>query len=109
MNIKYSMVSRRTIVNGTAFVRMTEIAELCRVHPHIIHRFVHLGLIEPAGRDENSREWIFEQDVISLVRKIIRLRNELGINYAGIGVVLDLLSRIDRLEAQIRMMQEPLS
>ena len=37
-----------------------------------------------------------------LVRKIIRLRNELGINYSGVGVVLELLSRIEILEARIR-------
>jgi len=35
------------------------------------------------------------------VRRIMRLRRDLGINYAGIGVVLDLLARIETLEAQL--------
>jgi DNA-binding transcriptional MerR regulator len=88
---------------------MSQIADLCNIHPDVIDRFVQLGLVDPAGRDENSEEWIFQREVIPLVRKIIRLRNELGINYAGIGVVLDLLSRIEQLEAHIRMIQPPSS
>jgi len=86
---------------------MTEIAELCNTHAYIIDRFVRLGLVDPVGPDENSEQWAFQREVIPQVQKIIRLRNELGINYAGIGVVLDLLSRIEQLEAQIRMMQGP--
>lgn len=109
MTAKYSMVLRRCVAGGTASVGVTEIADLCNTHAYIINRFVCLGLVDPTGRDENSEEWIFQREVIPLVRKIIRLRNELGINYAGIGVVLDLLSRIEELEAQIRVMQEPSS
>jgi len=106
MTVKYSMVLKQAGVNRTSSVRVTEIADLCNTHPHIIDRFVCLGLVDPAGRDENNEEWIFQREVIPLVRKIIRLRNELGINYAGIGVVLDLLSRIEQLEAQIQVMQD---
>lgn len=106
MTVKYSMVLKQAGVNRTSSVRVTEIADLCNTHPHIIDRFVCLGLVDPAGRDEHNEEWIFQREVIPLVRKIIRLRNELGINYAGIGVVLDLLSRIEKLEAQIRVMQD---
>jgi MerR family transcriptional regulator, heat shock protein HspR len=40
------------------------------------------------------------------LRKILRLRNELGINWAGIGVILDLLSRIEQLEARIRDLEK---
>jgi hypothetical protein len=35
----------------------------------------------------------------------MRLRKELGINYAGVGVVLELLSRIEKLEARIRQLE----
>jgi DNA-binding transcriptional MerR regulator len=87
-------------------VRITEIAELCNIHPGVIDRFVQLGLVDPAGRDENGTEWIFSRDAVSMVQKILRLRADLGINYAGIGVVLDLLSRIEQLETRIREMEK---
>jgi len=45
---------------------------------------------------------LFDSEVIPLLWRILRLRNELGVNYAGIGVILELMSRIEALEARIR-------
>jgi hypothetical protein len=42
---------------------------------------------------------------VPLIAKIIRLRNELGINYSGVGVVLELLERINTLENRIRELE----
>lgn len=75
---------------------ITEAARRCDIHPDLIDRFVRLGLFEPPAWNERKSEWIFDPDIVPLVRKILRLRNDLGINYACIGVVLDLLSRIER-------------
>jgi DNA-binding transcriptional MerR regulator len=71
------------------------------VHPGLIERFVNLGLVDPHRRDQEAGEWLFESETLMLVEKILRLRNDLGINYSGIGVVLDLLDRIEELEARI--------
>lgn len=75
---------------------------LCDIHPEMIIRFVQLGLVDPVGREKAEVEWTFPVETVPLVRKIIRLRNQLGINYSGIGVVLELLSRIEALESRIR-------
>ncbi|MGP0044965.1 MAG: chaperone modulator CbpM [Syntrophobacteraceae bacterium] len=40
-----------------------------------------------------------------LIRRILRLRNELGVNYAGVGVILELMSRLDALETRIRELE----
>ena len=75
-------------------------AARCQVHPELLERFVQLGLCDPLAWDEAGQEWVFASDVVPLVRRILRLRRDLGINYAGIGVVLDLLARIERLERE---------
>ncbi len=108
MTVKYSIVLRQRIGPAAAGVSLAEIADRCNIHPHLVDRLVQLGLVDPAGRDESGREWIFQQDAVALVQKIVRLRNELGINYTGIGVVLELLSRIEQLEARIRDMDKRL-
>ena len=82
-------------------VSSREAAERCGIHPGLIDRLVRLGLCEPAAWDERGRQWLFGEDIVPLVKKIIRLRNDLGINYAGVGVVLELLERIERLECRI--------
>lgn len=68
--------------------------------PELVSRFVALGLVD-AERDARGRLW-FRPNAPSLVARVQRLRNGLCLNYAAIGVVLDLLDRIDRLETALR-------
>ena len=70
------------------------------VHPELVRRFVALGLIE-ATRDRGGELWL---DPVELARvaRVQRLRAGLSLNYASIGLVLDLLDRIEELEAAVR-------
>jgi DNA-binding transcriptional MerR regulator len=70
------------------------------VHPQLIQRFVDLGLLD-ADRDRSGRLW-FTPAAPALVARIQRLHAGLSLNYTSIGLVLDLLERIDRLEAALR-------
>jgi len=63
--------------------------------------------VDPVDLNDEPEQWRFERDVVPQINKIIRLRNELGINYSGIGVILDLLERIDFLETRIRDLENP--
>jgi DNA-binding transcriptional MerR regulator len=86
-------------------VDLQALSSRCGVHPDLIGRFVDLGLLDPLELNIDRRQWYFAEDALQMVRKIIRMRNQLGINYTGIGVVLDLLERIDRLEARIQELE----
>jgi chaperone modulatory protein CbpM len=67
------------------------------VHPDLVRRFVALGLLR-ADRDTAGRMWLPPTELVTLAR-VQRLRAGLPLNYAAIGLVLDLLARIDELEA----------
>ena len=83
---------------------LTELATRVGLHPELIDRFVNLGLIEFTGSTGDG-ELLFDSGVIPIIRRILRLRNELGANYAGIGVVLELMARIETMEARIRELE----
>ncbi len=70
------------------------------VHPQLIVRFVELGLLE-AQRDPVGRLWL-RPDAIATVARVQRLHIELSLNYAAVGLVLDLLDRIEDLERRER-------
>jgi hypothetical protein len=93
--------------SGFPHLRLRDVALRCMVHPGLVHRFVRLGLVDPIDPVDEPEQWIFERNVVSQINKIMRLRNELGINYSGIGVILDLLERIDFLETRIRDLENP--
>jgi hypothetical protein len=70
------------------------------LHPEMVRRWVALGLLDPA-RDAGGRLW-FAPIQLHTVARIQRLRAGLSVNYAALGLVIDLLDRIDRLEAALR-------
>ena len=70
------------------------------LHPDLVRRFVALSLLE-ASRDADGTLWFTETAPVVLAR-IQRLRAGLSLNYAAIGLVLDLLDRIDRMETALR-------
>ncbi len=83
---------------------LAEVARRCGLHPELIERFIRLGLIEFIGRTRDG-QMLFDSEVIPLVRRILRLRNDLGVNYAGVGVILELMSRVELLETRIRELE----
>lgn len=83
---------------------LPQLASLCGVHPDLIVRFVHLGLLDPL-EERAGIPSLFARSAVDVVRRILRLRRDLGINYAGIGVVLELMRRIEVLEDRIRELE----
>jgi chaperone modulatory protein CbpM len=79
---------------------LDELAVRCGLHPDLLRRLVALGLV--AGRWDVRGELRFERSVVTTVARIQRLRSGLGLNYAAIGLVLDLLDHIDELESASR-------
>ena len=70
------------------------------LHPQLVQRFVALGLLD-AERDATGALW-FRPAALVTVARVQRLRAGLSLNYAAIGLVLDLLDRIDELETVSR-------
>jgi chaperone modulatory protein CbpM len=74
-------------------------------HPDLVRRLVALGLIE-ADRDAAGRLW-FSPGQLAVVARIQRLRAGFALNYAAVGLIIDLLDRITELETALRSTQQP--
>lgn len=70
------------------------------IHPDLVRRFVALGLVD-ATRDATGRLW-FAPSAPAALARIQRLRAALPLNYASLGLVVDLLDRISELEDALR-------
>jgi chaperone modulatory protein CbpM len=75
-------------------------ARMAGLHPDVVRRFVALGLIE-AFRDPSGAMWLTPSQLPAVAR-LQRLRAGFALNYAALGLVVDLLDRIARLEAAQR-------
>lgn len=77
-----------------------ELSRRSGVHPDLLRRFVALGLLR-ASRDADGRLW-FPRSQLAAVARIQRLRSGLSLNYAALGLVIELLDQIHALEDQLR-------
>lgn len=92
---RYEIVIRR---RESRYLTVEGLAERADLHPGLVERFVECGLIEPSARD--GAELLFDAAAVPRLRLIKRLREHLGINIAGVAVVLDLLERIAALQRE---------
>ncbi len=79
-------------------ITIDELSRLVELCPAILRRYIVLGLIDP---EVETPEPLFDDAIIARVRKIERLKRDLGLNPAGCALALDLLERIQELEAQL--------
>jgi len=89
-----------TVVRRSRLYDLDTFARAAGAHPDLVRRLVALGLLEPE-RDAAGELWFSPAQLIALAR-IQRLRAGLGLNYAAIGVVVELLDRVADLERQLR-------
>lgn len=75
-------------------------ARAAHLHPDMVRRLVALGLLEVAS-DAAGRLW-FDPSQLAAVARIQRLRAGFSLNYAALGLVIELLDRIAELEASAR-------
>jgi DNA-binding transcriptional MerR regulator len=68
------------------------------LHPALVQRFVDVGLLVPTARVAGTL--FFAASAVPRLRMIGRLRQSLGINLAGIAVILDLRDRLYALQRE---------
>lgn len=84
-------IGRSLLINMELFCQSTQ------VHPELVQRLVALGLLDPV-EDSSGGLW-FDQRQRARLAQLQRLREAFSINYAALGLVVDLLDRIAELEA----------
>jgi DNA-binding transcriptional MerR regulator len=74
------------------------LADTVEIHPDLVKQFVAYGLLEAV-------EWagpmlLFDMAAVPRLQTILRLRRDIGVNLAGIGMILDLLDRLRALDRE---------
>jgi hypothetical protein len=88
------------VLTRPARVDLDSFARVCGMHPDLVLRLVRLALID-AEQDASGGLW-FGPSQVAQVARIQRLRAGFSLNYAALGLVLDLLDRVSALEAAAR-------
>ncbi len=82
-------------------ITIVQLCRSCAVQAETIEAMVESGIIEPSGR--RGHHLCFPANSIRRARIAVRLQRDLGVNLAGAALALELLERIDRLDARLRV------
>jgi len=81
----------------TPLYLISVVATMLEIHPQTLRLYERLGLLCPRRRGHIR---LYSELDIERLRQIQRLKNDLGVNLAGIDVILKLLDRIDELQQE---------
>jgi DNA-binding transcriptional MerR regulator len=76
-----------------------DLADAAGLRVELVEKFVEYGLIEPVTPKGSSL--LFSVSAIDRLRRIMRLRRDLGVNLAGAAVILDMRGRIEGLRKEL--------
>ena len=77
-------------------------AKLVDLHPQTLRRYEQIGLIKPARA---SGRRLYSPRDLERLHKITRLVNDLGVNLAGVEVILNMSERMEYLQREMERMQ----
>lgn len=75
-----------------------ELAVRCGVDVAFVEQLVRLGVIDTHPEAEEG----FAGEISLRVGRFVRLQRDLGVNFEGAAVIIELLDRIDALEYELR-------
>ena len=82
------------------------VAKVLDIHPQTLRQYERENLITPSR--SNGRIRLYSQRDIDRIKLILRLTRELGVNLAGVDVILRLKENVDNMEQDIKDLKNEL-
>lgn len=81
-------------------------AEMLGTRTHTLRYYEKVGIIRPFRSPGNIR--LYSEEDIALMRRIRHLMNDLGVNIAGVEVILNILDRLVDLQRENQELSQEL-
>jgi MerR family transcriptional regulator/heat shock protein HspR len=78
------------------------VAEKYQVHPQTLRLWEREGLLRPTRSRGNTR--LYDEEACDQLEAVITLTRDLGVNLAGVDIILNLKSQIRRLQSENEML-----
>jgi len=83
------------------------VATMLDIHPQTLRQYEREGLVEPSRTQGRMR--LYSQRDIDRMKLILRLTRQMGVNLAGVDIVLKLKEQIDNMQIEIDQLRSELS
>ncbi|HJX29405.1 MAG TPA: MerR family transcriptional regulator [Thermoanaerobaculia bacterium] len=83
----------------TQYVMISVVAEKYGIHPQTLRLYEREGLIRPTRSAGNTR--LYDEDALRRLEIILTLTRDLGVNLAGVEVILNMKERMDKMQGDM--------
>jgi MerR family transcriptional regulator/heat shock protein HspR len=78
---------------------ISAVAEQYQIHPQTLRLYEREGLLAPSRSDGNTR--LYTDDDLERLEVILKLTRELGVNLAGVEIILNMREKMSAMQRQI--------
>jgi len=89
---------------GKAAYMISAVAETYGIHPQTLRLYEREGLLKPSRSDGNTR--LYTQEDLERLELILSLTRDLGVNLAGVEVVLNMRRRMEDMQREMQQFIE---
>ena len=84
---------------GQALFMISAVAQRYNVHPQTLRLYEREGLLKPSRTEGNTR--LYSQADLERLETILTLTRDLGVNLAGVEIILNMRQKMDRMQREV--------
>jgi len=84
---------------GGPYYHISSVAKMYGIHPQTLRLYEREGLLKPSRSEGNTR--LYSSGDLKRLEIILNLIRDLGVNLAGVEVILNMRAKIERIEAEV--------
>jgi MerR family transcriptional regulator/heat shock protein HspR len=88
--------------SGKAYYMISAVAQKYKIHPQTLRLYEREGLLTPSRTDGNTR--LYSEEDLEQLETILSLTRDLGVNLAGVEIVLR--RKIERMQHEVNEFME---
>lgn len=81
------------------YVMISVVSERYGIHPQTLRMYEREGLITPTRSAGNTR--LYDEEALRRLEIILTLTRDLGVNLAGVEVILNMKEQMDRMQIEV--------
>jgi MerR family transcriptional regulator/heat shock protein HspR len=98
------MSPRERKTRGKAGYMISAVAEMYNIHPQTLRLYEREGLLVPSRSEGNTR--LYTQDDLEHLETILNLTRALGVNLAGVEIILNMRKRMEEMQKEMQAFVE---
>ena len=89
---------------GKAYYMISAVAQKYNIHPQTLRLYEREGLLKPSRTEGNTR--LYSEEDLEQLETILSLTRDLGVNLAGVEIILNMRRKIERMQGEVNEFME---